>query len=576
MASVTSTLIKTAALLLLGAAVVATTATAERRTVKRAKPAPVSKALAKPVSIAAPTIRDVAPRPRNPVNAGQAQTKPTRDKPIISNGPPTRDKPVAKGPTNTPDRPSGRQPPGNQTSDRTPPTVRPPIIVALPPIRPPVAVPLRQPPVTFIPLTPPARPPGATPPPSPPPGPSQQSQPPIGGTPPAVVALDTFVPDEVLIALPITTPETLEADVALAFNLTILERSAMTLVDQRLVRLRIPDSRAVPAVVAALQADVRVPAAQPNYIYRYQQSAPIQPAAVSTSMGAQYTLARIGLGDAQRLARGRGIVIAVIDSGVERAHPDFGGRAIDELDALDTVPRVTNATTSGLDPHGTGVAGIIAGRGLVQGVSPDVRLLSVRAFGNAQNRGSAFAITSAIVKGLNWSVENGARVVNMSFAGARDAAMERNIAALPARRVVAIAAAGNGGAAAAPAYPAAYPSVIAVTATDASDKLYDRANHGAYVAVSAPGVDVLVPAGRAEHDLQSGTSFAAPHVAGLVALMLDVNPDLSPDHVRQLLLAAVDDLGRPGRDEQYGAGRINAGKAIAAAAAFRPALAGAP
>ncbi len=564
MASVVSTAIATAMLLI--AMVMAGLAAEPTVPAKRPKPAIAApaKPIVRPSATAfTPAIRDVAPRSNKIATTGLRPSG-TRD---TAGG---RNSGRDKSPNLTADRPPLRVPPPLRTPpDRAPPTAtRPPVTVALPPVGPrrPVGVP-RRPPVAVLPLTPPPRQPDPARPPS-------TTQP--GQAPSPAVALEIFVADEVLIALALSTPETLEADVALAFNLTILERSTMSLVDQRLVRLRIPDRRNVADVVAALQADARVQASQPNFIYRYQQSASVRPAAVSTEAGAQYTFARIGLADAPRLTAGLGTTIAVIDSGIERAHPDFADRAIDELDALDSVPRVSNAMSSGLDPHGTGVAGIIAGRGLVRGISPDVRLLSVRAFGNARERGSAFAVTSALVKGLNWSVEKGARVVNMSFAGVRDPAMERNIAALVPRRIVAIAAAGNGGAGAAPAYPAAYATVIAVTATDASDRLYEQANHGAYIAVAAPGVDVLVPTGRSEHDLASGTSFAAPHVAGLVALMLDVNPALTPSEVRDLLMSAVDDLGRRGRDDQFGAGRIHAGKAIAAAAAFRPVIAGAP
>lgn len=510
-----------------------------------------------------PSVRDVPPlrraignlptlaaRPNGPLTKLPTLTRPTPDRP--NGGRPTGDRPTGDRPTlSTPDRPGGN-----------PPNRQPPIVVLPLPNNPPATRPdTPRPPIAILPLGPPTTAPPTLPP---------SAQPPLGTPPQATANAAIFVPDEVLISLPLASPQSLEDDVAQAFNLTILERTAMSLVDQRLVRLRIPDSRAVPAVVAALLADARVPLAQPNFYYRYQQATTLQAASISAAPNLQYALSKISLADAQLKARGGGTVVAVIDSGIEQSHPDFANRPIQQLDAID----LGGATP--LDPHGTGVAGIIAGRGTVRGVAPEARLLSVRAFGNAQNRGSATAITSAILKGLTWSVENGARIVNMSFAGVRDPAMERNIAALPARRVIAIAAAGNGGSKAAPAYPAAYPEVIAVTATDQADRLYERANQGSYIALAAPGVDVLVPSGKAEHELQSGTSFAAPHVAGIVALMLEMNPELSVDHIRQLLLASVDDLGRPGRDEQFGAGRINAAKAVAAAAAFRPALASAP
>ena len=145
--------------------------------------------------------------------------------------------------------------------------------------------------------------------------------------------------------------------------------------------------------------------------------------------------------------------------------------------------------------------------------------------------------------------------------------METSVASAAGRGAIIVAAAGNGGAKAPFAYPAAYPEVIAVTATDIADHLYPNANRGRYIAIAAPGVDVLVPSGDHAHQLVSGTSYAAAHVTGIVALMIERNPSLTASAARLALSAAAVDLGPPGPDDQFGAGRVNAFASLQAIAA---------
>jgi subtilisin family serine protease len=121
-----------------------------------------------------------------------------------------------------------------------------------------------------------------------------------------------------------------------------------------------------------------------------------------------------------------------------------------------------------------------------------------------------------------------------------------------------IAAAGNGGPKAAPAYPAAYPGVIAVTAVDEADRRYEHANRGDYIAVAAPGVDILAPVELGRHSYLSGTSIAAAYVSGIAALLLERNPGLDAQALAEIIAGGADDLGPAGRDADFGAGRVNA------------------
>jgi subtilisin family serine protease len=129
--------------------------------------------------------------------------------------------------------------------------------------------------------------------------------------------------------------------------------------------------------------------------------------------------------------------------------------------------------------------------------------------------------------------------------------------------VIAVAAVGNAGPTSPPLHPAADPTVIAVTAADTDDRVLASAVHGDHVVVTAPGVDVLVPAPNGGYDLSTGTSVAAAEVAGVVALLLERRPDLTPDEVRRILTETAVDLGSQGRDPVYGAGLVDAAAALA-------------
>jgi subtilisin family serine protease len=128
--------------------------------------------------------------------------------------------------------------------------------------------------------------------------------------------------------------------------------------------------------------------------------------------------------------------------------------------------------------------------------------------------------------------------------------------------IVLFAAAGNAGAKSPPLYPAAEPTVIAVTATDANDQLFQGSNRGRHVAISAPGVDLLVAVPNGGYEISTGTSYSAAEVSGIAALMLQRKSDLTPTAVRDILSATAKDLGKKGRDDDFGAGMTDAYRAV--------------
>ena len=170
------------------------------------------------------------------------------------------------------------------------------------------------------------------------------------------------------------------------------------------------------------------------------------------------------------------------------------------------------------------------------------------------------ATTQHILAGMEWAIKKGARVINMSFAGPYDPMLQLAMKKARDQGVVLIAAAGNAGPKSPPLYPAADPNVIAVTATDENDKLFDHANRGPQVAIAAPGVDILEPAPNAGYQLTTGTSVAAAHVSGVAALLIERNPAIDAATVHEILTSSAKTLGAQWsrRSVRLGPGRSGA------------------
>ena len=363
------------------------------------------------------------------------------------------------------------------------------------------------------------------------------------GVPPA--GERRYVPDEVVIALPSTlSPQALDA-LARRHRLVRVASESIGLTATTFHRWRIADARSVSDVIRALEADGGVRTAQPNYRFTLQQGVA---AAAAPRLVQQYAVDKLDLAQAHRLATGNTCLIAVIDSGVDTAHPEIAAAIAGRFDAVDPAAPPDN--------HGTAIAGAISAHAQLTGVAPTARILAIRAFSATEST------TLAILKGIDWAVANGARIINMSFAGPQDPEIARALAAARRKGVLLVAAAGNAGPKSPPLYPAADPNVIAVTATDADDRLLKVANRGRHIALAAPGVDIVVPATGGGYQVSSGTSVAAAHVSGIAALLLELQPGLAPDAVRKILQSTAKDLGPKGRDDQFGAGLANAYRAV--------------
>jgi subtilisin family serine protease len=362
-----------------------------------------------------------------------------------------------------------------------------------------------------------------------------------------------FVPNEVITAFaPDATAQAID-QLARRYRLTRLEAQNFPLIGTNLYRWRIASRRSVVNMIRALGGEGIVASVQPNYVYALEQGKTAPAPAGTAGDPAQYVLAQLQVPQAQKIATGEHVAIAVIDSAIDTKHPDLGGSVVRSFDALNYDERP--------HAHGTSIAGAIVEHGKLLGIAPGAQIFAVHAFDDTpgEARGTSFAI----YKGLQWAVDNRARIVNMSFAGPADPMLRRMLTSAYDKGMVLIAAAGNGGPYAAPAYPAADPNVIAVTATDSDDHLFKMDNRGSYIAVSAPGVDILALAPGDAYQVTTGSSIAAAHVSGIAALLLERNPALKPKDIRDALIATAKPLGPTHPDAEFGAGLVNAYRAVA-------------
>jgi subtilisin family serine protease len=368
-----------------------------------------------------------------------------------------------------------------------------------------------------------------------------------------------FIENEAVLHIPAGISPAEIQDLMSRLGLNILGSQRLGLLGVTSYRVRIGNGSSVASVIRALAASRIVVAAQPNYTYRLAQERaqlsgqePALAGATQEGDAAQYALGKLGVIGIHHQLKGTNVAVAVIDSQIDVRHVDLDGVIADQFDAVGQVEPPQS--------HGTGMAGAIAAHHRLMGIAPGVRLYAVHAF--SRDAANLQSTTFNVLKGLDWAAGKGVRVINMSFAGPRDPSMERALKAAHDNGIVLIAAAGNAGPRSPPLYPGADPNVVAVTATDGNDRLFPRANRGRYIAVAAPGVDILLPAPDNTYQIISGTSISAAEVSGVAALLLERNPKLKPEDIREILTSTATHLAGKDRDDDYGSGLVDPSKAI--------------
>lgn len=263
----------------------------------------------------------------------------------------------------------------------------------------------------------------------------------------------------------------------------------------------------------------------------------------------------------------RDIKVAVVDTGVDLNHPDLRNRLLPGVNV------VTRGTTDPDDDvgHGTHVAGVIAAlvnnEEGVAGMSWYNPILPVKVL-DSSGSGSTYAVAQGII----WAADNGAKVINMSLGNYADAQFLHDaIRYAYDKDVVLIAASGNDNTER-PGFPAAYPEVFAVAATDSRKNKAAFSNYGDYIDVAAPGVSIPSTYPHNQYAALSGTSMASPHVAALAALIRSANPLLKNTEVMDIMRRSAVDIGTPGKDKYFGYGQIDVVKALEMAEQSRQSL----
>lgn len=324
------------------------------------------------------------------------------------------------------------------------------------------------------------------------------------------------------------TARYLTRELADQYSLQVIDDWPMDVLNVHCVLFRLPDSGEPGRIIAALRLDPRVESVQQMRHFRLQSAAPVYN---DPYHQLQHGWWEASLAAAHRLSTGKNVKVGIIDTAVERGHQDL--RA-----ALAGVERfVPDERGSEGDYHGTSVAGIIAaqaGNGVgIVGVAPDTKIYSLEACWST-SRGYAECDSFTLAKALSWAINENLQVINLSLAGPDDPLLGRLIEAALKRGISIVAA---DGAQDNLSFPASVPGVIGVR--EAED--YDASRRSRDV-LYAPGRDIMTTVPWGTYDFVSGSSMAAAHVSGLVALLRSYDPSLSGARVQKLLEQALNVL----------------------------------
>jgi subtilisin family serine protease len=312
------------------------------------------------------------------------------------------------------------------------------------------------------------------------------------------------------------------------------------------------------------RADVEF--AEPDYM------ATVQLVPDDPLLGQQWNLAKVDATRGWDYATGSGIVVAVIDTGIDASHPDLASQIVTPTTVL------SDTTTHDGHGHGTHVAGIVAAaanNGIgVAGMAFGARIMPIKALDDAGN-GRYSDVANAVVV----AADAGARVINLSLGGrAPSQLLTEAVQYAMSKGALVLAAAGNSGSSGL-LYPAAIPGVVAVGSTDHNDGRSYFSNYGAGLGVVAPGENVVstIPCPPPSQDptcsggygTKTGTSMSTPLAAGVAALVWSLQPQLRAEDVKAILEGTAIDLGAPGWDAQFGYGRIDASQAAGSVACLK-------
>jgi len=347
-----------------------------------------------------------------------------------------------------------------------------------------------------------------------------------------------FEPGEILIAEP---PSGFEDKIRQA-GFGVLEHIRLGRLNMSLVRVSTPSGMSVADAIKELS--ILLPGVTIDANQQYEASAGGSAIAGSNAR-------EMAGWDTLSPTCGTGLVLGQIDSGVDMTHPALVGQHI-EHQAF---------TKPGREPgppdHGTAVAAMLVGKADWGGLLPGAKLYAANMF-EINEDGKKVGSSIGLLKAVDWLATQHVDAVNLSIAGSDNKVVRQAFEFAQKAGLMMIASVGNWGSADKPAYPAAYDFVIAVTATKGSELIYSHANQGRYVDFAAPGVAIYTAQAGGGGKAQSGTSFATPYITAMAAILNNAGKTPTPEDLRKALSTATRDLGKPGKDDIFGYGYVNA------------------
>ena len=343
---------------------------------------------------------------------------------------------------------------------------------------------------------------------------------------------------QLIVTLAPATPEvwaTLAKELSGEYGLDQVGAFPLTSLGVQCVVFQVSENRPLDNVLAQLTADPRVESVQQNQSFQGLGALAGDPYA-----SLQYGPRAVHADRAHAWVTGRGVHIAIVDTGVDTNHPDLTDRVVKTVNFVEGGEK----TFTG-DYHGTAVAGVIgaqADNGIgIYGIAPDADLLALKACWHRRTGSpEAWCSSWTLAKAIDSAIVERVRVLNLSLSGPPDPLLKRLIVKAVEEQGITVVAAVMERGDPALSFPSNLSTVIGVVASDAQGNV--RASAGKYPALlAAPGIEVLTTVPNGAYDFLSGSSFATAHVSGIVALLLEGNPQLSPQQVRDLLI----DSGRP-------------------------------
>lgn len=324
-----------------------------------------------------------------------------------------------------------------------------------------------------------------------------------------------------------------------------------------------PAARGAGCVALLWAAPIAVPASLPGAL-TVASAADCAVTPGQQESGTPWAKLRLGYERAWAITRGQGVTVAVIDSGLTTAgHPQLTGMRVRA--GANVLAGANASDTIDCNGHGTAVTGIIAAQPVAgvafTGVAPEATIVPIKQ-SNTDEDGTVDGVT----RGIRAAVAGGARIVNVSLGVlVDDPALRAAVAQAEAADVLIVAASSNRAQEGNPtSYPAAYPTVLAVGATAVDDSVASYSTSGPYLDLAAPGDNVAVPASLGGYLTVSGTSFAAPYVTGVAALVRSAHPELTAAQVRDRLTSTADSPGYAVPEPHYGYGIVNPYLAVTA------------